>query len=126
MCPARPAEETDLRGRLESAMRQALRERDADRLRVLRTTLGAIANAEAVPVDAAASAWRSAPRLGATEAPRRELGQDEVAALVRHEAEERDRAAASYDGLDDADRATRLRAQARLLRELLPDAPGPG
>lgn len=116
----RPGEEPDLRGRLEAAARQALRERDRDRLRVLRTALGAIANAEAVPVDVAgASARQAAPRLGATEAPRRELGELEVAALVEREAEECDRAAASYDRLGDAARATDLRADAQLLRDLL-------
>jgi uncharacterized protein len=48
-------------------------------------------------------------------------GEDDVAAIVRREAEERLAAAASYDGVGHDDRAERLRAEADALAAFLDD-----
>ena len=72
---------TPIRERLQAALSDALRSRDALRMSVLRTTLSAIANAEAVEV---------APGTTATEVARRALSEDDVRAVVvaeRHELE---------------------------------------
>ncbi len=109
-----------LRTRLADAARHAMRARDRDRLRVLRTTLAALDNAEAVPPAATAGALEASPLgVGSTEVPRRALGEPEVRALVRHEVEEREQAAASYAEVGDDARAARLRAEAEVLRDLL-------
>jgi hypothetical protein len=88
----------DLHARLRDDLSAAMRERDRDTVRVLRTVLSAIANAEAQPVDDEAIATThlaSGPiagasrGLGATEAARRDLDEDEVRAIVRTERDER-------------------------------------
>ncbi|WP_377322501.1 hypothetical protein ACFJIY_23945 [Pimelobacter simplex] len=79
---------SDLADRLRADLTTALRARDRTRASVLRTVLGAIANAEAVPVPQAAPPLAegviagAVVGLGAAEAPRRELREDDVRAIV--------------------------------------------
>ena len=97
--------------RLRDALRVARKDRDAAATAALRSALGAIANAEAVdpaPVDLV-------PAVGAREVPRRELTDDQVAAIVRAEVIDREAAAREYDGLGRPERAERLRAEAAAL-----------
>lgn len=109
-----------LRTRLTEAVRPAMKARDRDRLRVLRTTLAAIDNAEAVPAAASAGALEASPSgVGATEVARRPLSELEVVAVVRLEVEEREQAATTYAAAGDQTRATVLRTEAEVLRELL-------
>lgn len=54
--------------------------------------------------------------LGAAEAPRRILSEDDVRAIVVAELNEREAAAARYRGLGHAERADRLIAEADALR----------
>jgi hypothetical protein len=56
---------------------------------------------------------------GTTEAPRRELTEDETARIVRSEATERLEAAAQLTSPTHTTRATRLRAEAAILLRLL-------
>ena len=96
--------------RLRGALRAALKDRDAAATAALRSALSAIANAEAVdpvPVDLV-----PAVGVGAREAPRRELTDDQVVAIVRAEVTDREAAAREYDGLGRPERAERLRAGA--------------
>lgn len=94
----------------------------------LRTTLAALDNAEAVPVDEtepSGSAIEQSPvGAGATEVARRELNDREVADIVRAEATERLHAAAQLTAPAHADRAARLRAEADVLLNLV-DGQGP-
>ncbi len=96
-----------------------MRERDRDTVRVLRTILSALANAEAQPVeDAPAAGLASGPiagasrGLGATEAARRDLDGDQVRAIVCAERDERVAAA------DDLARRGAPQAAADLMAEV--------
>ncbi|WP_280671786.1 MULTISPECIES: hypothetical protein [unclassified Kitasatospora] len=104
-----------------------MRARDKAAVSALRTTLAALDNAEAVPVDEAelrGMALEQSPvGVGTTEAARRELSERDVVAVVRAEAVERLEAAAQLSAPAHAERAARLRAEAAVLLGLL-DGPG--
>lgn len=112
---------TDLRRRLRARLVQAMKERDTVVVRVCRTALAAIENAEAVPVTVAPAAGAvegSAVGVGAAEAPRRELGEPEVRAILAGEIVER-QGAASGLAASRPDRAEELRHEAEVLQGLL-------
>jgi uncharacterized protein YqeY len=116
--PAPPGD--DLPARLRLALTAALRARDMTAVAALRSALGAIGNAEAVPVPAGSSAAGphvagSAAGLGAAEAERRWLSPAQVAAIVQAEIDERLAAAAQYERAGREDRAARLTAEAQAL-----------
>ncbi|WP_307172818.1 hypothetical protein [Streptomyces sp. B3I7] len=100
-----------------------MRARDKAAVSALRATLAALDNAEAVPLDATdahgPAIEQSPTGAGATEAPRRELGEHETVAIVRAEAAERLEAAAQLTSPTHAPRATRLRTEAEILLRLL-------
>ncbi|MET7650013.1 hypothetical protein [Streptomyces sp. NPDC005486] len=104
-----------------------MRARDKAAVSALRTTLAALDNAEAVPVEEAelrgAALEYSPVGAGATEAARRELSESGVVQVVRAEAAERLEVAAQLTALAHADRAARLRAEAAVLLRFL-DGPG--
>ncbi|MGW2893945.1 hypothetical protein ACWDAO_04700 [Streptomyces sp. NPDC001212] len=85
----------------------------------LRTTLAALDNAEAVPVDEAEmrglALEQSPVGAGATEAVRRELSECSVADVVRAEATERLEAAAQLTAPAHDARVAQLRAEAAVL-----------
>jgi len=74
-----------IRDRMQQDLRDAMKARDRLTVGVLRATLGAIANAEAVPSDAR-------PNVGGrqepTEVARRELSEADIAAVVEREVAE--------------------------------------
>jgi len=112
---------TTLEERLRSALRVALRERNAIAMSALRPTLAALANAtavESVPLAPGADEHVAGgvAGLGAAEVPRRELTEDEAAAIVRSEIAERTAAADQYGRSPAADR---LRCEAALLSRFL-------
>jgi hypothetical protein len=111
---------------MRQALPDAMRARDKAAVSALRTTLAALDNAEAVPVDAAdlrgLAIEESAVGVGATEAARRELSEDEVVEVVRAEAAERLEAAVQLTHPAHADRAARLHAEAAVLLRLLDGA----
>jgi uncharacterized protein len=119
----------DLRAQLRAALTAAMKARDTDAVTALRTTLGAIANAEAVdraersttPVDGPIAG--AATGLGATEVARRQLTDEDVAAIVLAQATEREDAAAGYERAARHDHAERLRAEAAVLRRALTGPP---
>ncbi len=100
-----------------------MRARDKAAVSALRATLAALDNAEAVPVDEAATrglALEQSPvGVGVTEAARRELSERDVVDIIRAEAAERMYAAAQLTDPAQADRATRLRTEATVLLRLL-------
>ncbi len=117
-----------LRDRLGAALRVAMRSRDRVAVAALRSALSAIANEEAVPVEtmpAAGAAELSALGAGAADAPRRVLGEALERQVVAAEAEELETAAARVEGHGRHEDATRLRAEAEVLRRHLGPAPGP-
>lgn len=108
---------------LRAALRDAQRARDAHVVGVIRETLAAIENAEAVDVTSAPPGQSAAiagavDGLGAGEMPRRELGPQEVAAIIERELRERREAATSYASLGRAEEAGVLRHQADVLESL--------
>jgi uncharacterized protein len=118
-----PSEAGQLRQRLRQDLVVAMKGRDSMAIAALRTTLGTIDNAEAVDV-----AERPVPTgrpiagavgHGAGEAPRRELSEGQIRALVQGEVADRESAAADYEGLGRHDEATRLRAESTVLIALL-------
>ena len=122
-----------VQARLQRALAEALRARDTIAVSALRSALGAIGNAEAVEPGAAAPTGSGSPHvagavagLGAAEAPRRRLSAAEVEQIIRAEAGERERAARDYERAGHADRAGRLRREARLLLAVLTDDDRPG
>ncbi|WP_205623104.1 hypothetical protein [Sciscionella marina] len=116
-----------LRERMRQALPEAMRARDRVAVSVLRATLGALDNAEAVPVaETRGMALEQAPvGVGATEVARRELDEDRITEIVRAEAEERLATAAGLTEATQQEHAGRLRAEAAVLQRLL-DEPTSG
>ncbi len=111
---------------MRQALPEAMRARDKAAVSALRSTLAALDNAEAVPVDEAAlrgvALEQSPVGAGATEAARRELSEHSVAEIVRAEATERLEVAAQLTAPAHADRVARLRAEAAVLLRFLDGA----
>jgi uncharacterized protein YqeY len=113
--------------RLRSALSAAMRARETDAVRALRTALAAVANAEAVDADPSAVTATSVhvagahAGLGAAEMSRRELDEDQVRALVAAERDERLTAADELDGHGQGEHADRLRREAAALDAVLLD-----
>ena len=91
--------DSPLRGRLRSALVDARRARDAATVSTLRTVLAALENAEAVPVTAVPAAGAieaAAVGVGAADAPRRVLSDDEETAVLDAEVASLAEAAGAY------------------------------
>ncbi|MGW3421739.1 hypothetical protein [Streptomyces phaeochromogenes] len=103
-----------------------MRARDKAAVSALRSTLAALDNAEAAPVDEAelrgVALEQSPVGAGATEAARCELSERGVVDIVRAEAAERLEAAAQLTAPAHADRAARLHAEAAVLLGFLDDS----
>lgn len=116
---------TDLTETLRADLTAALRQRDRDAVRVLRTTLAAIANAEAQPADTVAAPAGDGPiagaasGLGAAEVDRRELTAADVADIVAGQRAERLEAVARIVAAGGD--AAALRAEAAVLDRYLTD-----
>jgi uncharacterized protein len=122
-----PSEAGQLRQRLRQALVGAMKGRDSMAIAALRTTLGAIDNAEAVdtpeqPIPIGGPIAGAVVGHGAGEAPRRELSGGQIRALVQGEVADRESAAADYERLGRPDQATRLRAESAVLIALLRNA----
>jgi hypothetical protein len=114
-----------LRAALRRGLISAMKAPEADADAALRTALAAIDNAEAVPAPDTSAPTSSAhvagarPGLGAAEAARRPLSDDEARAVVREPIAEQTREAGGYDAHGHGDAARRLRDQARVLAAYL-------
>jgi uncharacterized protein len=132
-----------LSGRLQIALRDAIKAHDAIAISALRSALGAIGNAEAVdqsgapqPGPAAAGSGGSShlastehfagsvSGLAGAEVRRRPIGPAELEGIVRTEIAERQLAAGEYERLGQVDRAARLRHEASVLLSALTAEPG--
>lgn len=110
-----------LRDRLRAELSRALRQREIARVSVLRATLAAVDNAEAVPVEehGRAAALEASPvGVGVRDVARRELSDDDVAHVVRAEIAERRTAAVVYERTGRQEHAQRLRHEADTLASL--------
>jgi hypothetical protein len=122
-----------MRASLRDDLKAALKARDRVATAALRSTLAAIDNAEAVPVDDPVDSVTgdepvvtgnehvagSAAGLGATEVARRHLTKADLRSIVESEVRERSVAAAEYEQLGRNDFAERLRAEAEVLSRYL-------
>lgn len=121
---------SDLQARLRADLLTARKTRDTATTAVLRSALAAVANAEALPVaeatigteeTATGSVSEEGPiagaavGLGATEAARRELSDEDVRAIVSAEQSERLSAATDLEARGATEHAEQLRAEAELL-----------
>jgi uncharacterized protein len=109
-----------LRDRLRAALPPAIKSRDRDAVAALRSALAAIENAEAVAPPPPARLREgvipgATAGLGSGEAGRAELSDDEIAAIVRAEVDERRVAAGDYAHAGKHERAARLTAEADVL-----------
>jgi uncharacterized protein YqeY len=107
-----------LRERLRAAVPAAMKAGDHRAVAAYRSALAAVENAEAVEVgeQVRAGAIETSPAgLGAAEVARRTLSEDEIAAIVRSEIDERRAAAAGYEKAGRSERAAALLAEADVL-----------
>jgi hypothetical protein len=98
-----------------------MKARDRVAVGVLRSTLAAIENAEAVvPAENTGLAIEQSPLgVGAAEAERRILSPDDVTRIVRDEVASRESAADDYERVGHPERAGQLRDEARFLAAFL-------
>jgi uncharacterized protein YqeY len=108
-----------VRDDLQAALRDAMKARDRAATGVLRSTLAALENAQAVEAEVTVVDGEhfagTAGGLGAAEVPRAELDEAAARAIVASEAQERRDAADDYERHGRDDEASRLRAEADLL-----------
>ena len=113
---------TSLRDLLSTALRAAMKARDKQAVSALRSALARIANAEAVPIDtmpAAGAIGEGSVGHGAADAPRGELDESEIRALVEAEVTEHEQAADLLAASGQVAVADGLRARAAVLRSHL-------
>ena len=115
---------TGLQARLRADLLTARKARDVTATAVLRSTLAAIANAEALPVAETALSSDgpiagAAIGVGATEAARRNLADDDIRAIISDEQTERLTAATDLDSHGATEKASQLRTEADLLAAYL-------
>lgn len=111
---------SELTVRLRQALPEAMKRRDRTAVTALRTTLAAIDNAGAIEVaetrlTGAGPIAGARVGLGATEAIRRDLDDEAVAAIVAAEIHDRRRMADALAAAGQANHAATLRAEADAL-----------
>ncbi|WP_328397602.1 GatB/YqeY domain-containing protein [Nocardia sp. NBC_00416] len=106
-----------VRDRLRAALTTAMKARDRQTTALLRATLAAVDNAEAVGIGAQRAGAVEAASIGpgSAEVPRRELGEAEIIEIVRSEIADRLSAAGAYEAAGRSDRAGTLHAEAAIL-----------
>lgn len=120
--PCATLEEMAVRERLQRALTKAMRARDDDAVRALRSALSRVDNfaaVEAPVVDGTTLAIEHSPQLGSAEQPRRALTEEQQLNLVRAEVDERREQAALHDATGDETAAAGLRAGADVLDMIL-------
>ena len=112
-----------VKARIRLDLKKAMQARRTIEMRVLRTLVAALDNAEAVPVADAHD--RYVPRMfgdRSAEAPRLVLTEADVAALLEREAVQRLEAMAEFERLGHLDRAAVFREEAAIVRRYLEDS----
>ncbi len=102
---------------MQADLKQAMKDRDSSRVTVLRATLGALANAEAVEAPTGPISLTAA--AGTTEVARRELTDEDVRAVIERERDELLAAAEEREVLGLSGDAQALRCQAEMLQAYL-------
>ncbi|MEZ0064177.1 uncharacterized protein YqeY [Streptacidiphilus sp. MAP12-20] len=117
-------ESAPVRQQLRDALSVAIKARDRSAASVLRATLGAIENAEAVErnepeAGTSLAIEQIAVGVGAAEVERRLLTEDDVRGIVRAELAEREAAVGEYERVGRPEHAERLRAEMAVLTPFL-------
>jgi uncharacterized protein YqeY len=104
--------------RLRADLKAAMQARQTNETRTLRALIGAIDNAQSIPV---ADGPYQPRAFGdpAGEVPRRTLSEADLQALLRHEVVERRAVADEIERFGQAERAAALRAEAVLVERYL-------
>jgi uncharacterized protein YqeY len=108
-----------LTARIRADLKTAMQARVSAEAAALRALIGAIDNAQAVPLDPDHKPAAMRPFGAAAEAPRIALDADALRAIIVREMDEREAAACEFIRLDRADRAAMLRAEAALIGRYL-------
>lgn len=106
--------------RLRADLKTAMQTRAKEEAMVLRALIGAVDNAQSIPLDPA----RKASHLGkfgdpSLEIPRKALGEDELQQILEKEIAEREMAAREMARVGRSDRADMLRAEAAIVARYL-------
>ncbi len=117
-----------LRRRFRESLKVAFTARDNIAVAAIRSAMSAIDNAEAVDASRAPAPKGGTSAdirlgVGAGEAARRELSDQDVLEIVRAEVSERTAVAVEYERLGRVDEASRLRAEANTLASILEATP---
>lgn len=107
--------------RLRADLKTAMQARAREEAAVLRALIGAVDNAQAVPLDPA----RKPADVGvfgdrSNEVARKALGADDLRRILETQITERETAAQELERLGHADRADMLRAEAAIVARYLP------
>jgi uncharacterized protein YqeY len=115
-----------VRDLLQRALGEALKARDIVAVSALRSALGAIDNATAVPAGTGPVTRATSPHfagsaagLGAADTGRRRLSDQEASEIVQAEVAGRQAAAQDYDRAGRPERAARLKREADILTSAL-------
>ena len=107
-----------IREQMKADLTQAMKARDSLAVTTLRSVLGAIDNAEAIPVSEAK--FPVEPVVGkSNEAPRKILSPDDIRQILQHEIEDRRAASTEYARLGQQAEAERLQKAAGLIEGYL-------
>ena len=105
---------TSLQARIREDLAEAMRDRDMARVKVLRTTMSAIQNAEAVEGVASVEGV-----VGYSDVQRRSLTDDDVIEIIIREIEEFEGSVAEYRQIGQTERADGLQRELEVLRSYL-------
>lgn len=111
---------TRMKARLRSDLRTAMKARRTAEAALLRQLVAALDAAEALPISVEpASPLRHDFRSGSAEVERLALSSDQVRDVLVAEIQERERAAAEWERLGQAERADALRTEAVMAKRYL-------
>lgn len=105
---------TSLQARIQDDLAEAMRDRDMARVKVLRTTMSAIQNGEAVEGLASVEGV-----VGYSDVQRRALSDEDVMEIIIREIEEFEGSVAEYRQIGQAERADGLQRELEVLRSYL-------
>jgi hypothetical protein len=112
-------DETSIRDRASTALREAMKARDMEAVAALRSLLAEFANAEATPSPARAGAIEQAPSLGAAEVDRLVLTETDLTAIAVREHDELGRVADHAEARGTAADGSRWRRRQQVMARLL-------
>lgn len=102
-----------IRDKMKSDLTAAMKARQRDETNVLRAVLGAIDNAEAVPINTPVETDQGR----AKDVPRKLLSAEEIQIIVAREISERREKAAQYQTLEKTAEAERLQRESAILEK---------